>query len=46
MIRNLRIAVGYNVFGFHENYITTASRTDRGLYLHLGYKFSEDLFRK
>ena len=41
---NMRAALGYNVWGFHDNDLTSAGYTNRGLYLDLSYKFDETLF--
>jgi hypothetical protein len=38
-VRNLRLAAGYNVFGFRDADMSGADRTDRGPYLDFGYKF-------
>src|SRR5205823_4679766 len=45
VVRDLRVAAGYNVFGFKDrDFTATGSRTDRGGYLALGFKFDESLF--
>jgi len=42
--RNLRLALGYNVFGFSDKDLAGDEYTDHGPYLHLGFKFDEGLF--
>jgi hypothetical protein len=44
LVRNLRVAGGYNVFGFDERGLGTPGTTRRGPYLELGFKFDESLF--
>jgi hypothetical protein len=47
VVTNMRVAVGYNVFGFKNQDLTSdGATTDRGFYLHFGFKFSEDLFKR
>lgn len=47
LVKNLRAAVGYNVFGFRDGgLVGDGSQTDHGLYLHLGFKFDEDAFKR
>jgi outer membrane protein OmpA-like peptidoglycan-associated protein len=41
---NIWISVGYNVFGFREPDMIGQSRTDKGVFLRLRFKFDEDLF--
>ena len=41
---NLRLAAGYNAFGFRDRELSVEEYTDRGFYLQLGYKFDETLF--
>jgi outer membrane protein OmpA-like peptidoglycan-associated protein len=41
---NLRIAGGYNFFGFFDDELSIDNQTDRGPYLHIGFKFDEALF--
>ena len=41
--RDLRLAAGYNVFGFHDADLAGADRTDRGPYLRIDFKFDESL---
>ena len=43
-VRNLRLAAGYNVFGFRDPDLTGSEPTDHGPYLNLGWKFGETLF--
>ncbi|MEP7380811.1 MAG: hypothetical protein ABI910_03950 [Gemmatimonadota bacterium] len=44
VMKNLRIAGGYNVFGFTDKDLNTFGTTRKGLYLDLGFKFDESLF--
>ncbi len=44
MLRNLRIAGGYNLFGFTDKDLNTFGTTRKGAYLELGFKFDESLF--
>jgi len=44
-IRNLRLATGYNLFGYKDGDLNGGSRSDRGFYLDLGFKLDEDVFR-
>jgi hypothetical protein len=46
LFTNLRVAVGYNVFGFRDDDLTDVHSTSRGLYLDLGMKVDERLFRR
>ena len=47
VVKNLRAAVGYNVFGFRDGGLGgDGSATDHGLYLHFGFKFDEDAFKR
>ena len=47
VVTNMRVAAGYNVFGFRNRDLTSdGATTDRGFYLHFGFKFSEELFRR
>ena len=47
LVKNLRAAVGYNVFGFRDGgLVGDGSQTDHGLYLHFGFKFDEDAFKR
>lgn len=44
VMKNLRIAGGYNIFGFTDKDLNTFGTTRKGLYLDLGFKFDESLF--
>jgi hypothetical protein len=44
--RNMRLAVGYNVFGFRDDDIASDEYTDHGFYIDFGFKFDEDLFKR
>lgn len=39
--KNLRLAVGYNVFGYREQDMTASEFTDHGVYVNMSYKFDE-----
>ncbi len=41
---DLRVSVGYNVFGFNDGDLAGTDQTDRGLYVQIGFKFDEGLF--
>ena len=41
---NLRLAVGYNLFGFRDQDLTGEAYTDQGPYFHFGFKFDESMF--
>ncbi len=43
-LRNLRVAGGFNAFGFKEPDIPALQKTDRGGYVDVGFKFDELLF--
>lgn len=43
--RNLRLAIGFNVFGFEDRDLAASSFTRKGVYLGFSYKFDERLFR-
>lgn len=43
--RNLRLAVGFNVFGFEDRDLAASNYTRKGIYLGFSYKFDERLFR-
>jgi hypothetical protein len=43
-MRNLRVAGGYNLFGFTDQDFNSLGYTQRGPYLDLGFKFDETLF--
>jgi hypothetical protein len=40
---NLRIAAGYNFFGFRDRDLVGQNYTDHGVYLWFGFKFDEEL---
>ena len=42
----IRIAAGYNVFGFHDRDLSTAESTDRGLYINFDMTFDEGVLRE
>ncbi|MCU0633560.1 MAG: hypothetical protein MUE41_01700 [Gemmatimonadaceae bacterium] len=44
VMRNLRVAGGYNVFGFTDRDFAALGYTQRGAYLEFGFKFDESLF--
>jgi hypothetical protein len=44
LIKNLRVAGGYNLFGFTDKELNTFGTTRKGAYLELGFKFDESLF--
>jgi len=44
-LRNLRLAGGYNLFGYAEGDLNGGSRSEHGLYLDVGFKLDEDVFR-
>jgi hypothetical protein len=44
LANNLRLAAGYNVFGFSEDDLADTIATDHGFYFHIGLKFDEALF--
>jgi hypothetical protein len=41
--KNLWVCVGYNVQGFDAPELTGQTYTQRGIYLHLNFKFDESL---
>jgi uncharacterized repeat protein (TIGR01451 family) len=43
-VKNLRVAAGYNVFGFRDKDMTGVDRTDAGVFVRFGLKFDESLF--
>src|SRR6185436_1983794 len=43
-IKNLRLAGGYNLFGYADGDLNGGSRSEHGVYLDLGLKFDEDVF--
>ena len=44
VMRNLRLAGGYNLFGFSDKDFQSLGYTQRGPYLEFGFKFDETLF--
>jgi hypothetical protein len=46
VMRNLRLAGGWNIFGFADRDFDSLGYTQRGPYLEFGFKFDEELFRK
>lgn len=44
VMKNLRVAGGYNLFGFTDRDLDSFGTTRRGAYLELGFKFDEALF--
>ncbi len=44
LVDDLRIGLGYNVFGFRDRDLRDTEYTMKGLYLRLDYKFDESLF--
>jgi hypothetical protein len=44
LMRNLRVAAGYNVFGFRDRDLRETDYTLRGAYVRLDFKFDETLF--
>jgi uncharacterized repeat protein (TIGR01451 family) len=46
LMRNLRLAGGYNLFGFTDRDFALLGHTQRGPYLEFGLKFDERLFNK
>jgi hypothetical protein len=45
VMRNLRLAGGYNLFGFTDRDFDSLGYTQRGAYLEFGFKFDELLFK-
>jgi uncharacterized repeat protein (TIGR01451 family) len=43
--RNLRLAVGFNLFGFEDRDLAPSNYTRKGVYLGFSYKFDERLFK-
>ncbi len=41
---DLRVALGYNLFGFRDRDLTGENYTDQGAYVRFGLKFDESLF--
>jgi hypothetical protein len=46
VMRNLRLAGGYNLFGFTDRDFESLGYTQRGPYIEFGFKFDESLFGK
>ena len=46
LLRNLRLAGGYNLFGFTDRDFALLGYTQRGPYMEFGLKFDERLFNK
>lgn len=44
VMKNLRVAAGYNLFGFRDKDLDSFGTTRKGPYLELGFKFDETLF--
>jgi uncharacterized repeat protein (TIGR01451 family) len=44
LMKNLRVAGGYNLFGFTDKDLNSMGTTRKGPYLELGFKFDESLF--
>ncbi|MFN8571509.1 MAG: hypothetical protein U0132_05580 [Gemmatimonadaceae bacterium] len=44
LMTNMRVAAGYNLFGFKDKDLNTFGTTRKGPYLELGFKFDESLF--
>ncbi|HET6527294.1 MAG TPA: OmpA family protein [Balneolaceae bacterium] len=44
LTRNLRLALGYNLFGFKDRDLAASNYTRQGVYLGFSYKFDERLF--
>ncbi|MCC6317393.1 MAG: DUF11 domain-containing protein, partial [Gemmatimonadaceae bacterium] len=44
LMKNLRVAGGYNLFGFTDRDLNSFGTTRRGPYVELGFKFDEALF--
>jgi hypothetical protein len=44
-IRNLRVATGYNWFGYADGDLNGGSRSETGFYVDFGLKLDEDVFR-
>ena len=43
LMRNLRVAAGYNLFGFTDRDFASLGYTQRGPYLEFGFKFDESV---
>lgn len=46
LMRNMRVAGGYNLFGFTDRDFEALGYTQRGPYVEIGFKFDEALFSK
>ena len=46
VMTNVRLATGYNLFGFTDRDFASLGYTQRGVYLDIGIKFDEALFGK
>ena len=46
IMRNMRVAGGYNLFGFTDRDFESLGYTQRGPYVEFGFKFDEGLFGK
>ncbi len=44
VMKNLRVAGGYNLFGFTDRDLNSFGTTRKGAYIELGFKFDESLF--
>jgi uncharacterized repeat protein (TIGR01451 family) len=44
LMKNLRLAGGYNLFGFNDRDLVSSGYTSHGVYIDLGFKFDEGLF--
>ena len=44
-LKNLRLATGYNLLGYADGDLTGGSRSEHGVYLDVGFKLNEDVFR-
>jgi hypothetical protein len=44
-LKNLRLAGGYNLLGYADGDLNGGSRSEHGLYLDVGFKLDEDVFR-
>ncbi len=44
VMRNVRVAGGYNLFGFTDRDLSSFGTTRRGAYIEFGFKFDEGLF--
>ena len=44
VMKNLRLAGGYNAFGFHDSDFASLERIDKGPFVAFGFKFDEGLF--